>query len=127
MREIRTNQAPAAIGPYSQGIQVEPKRMFFFSGQLGIDPQTGSLVAGGIEAEVRQALTNVKNLLSSEAMNFDNVVKVTVFLSGMEHFESMNNIYSTHFLNFRPARSCVAVKGLPKSALVEIEVVAVKE
>ena len=119
---INTNQAPAAIGPYSQAIQVG--NLVYTSGQIPIDPATGQLVEGGIKEQTRQSLTNIKAILEEAGLSMNNVVKTTVFLADMNDFADMNSVYAEFFSEPYPARSAVAVKTLPKGALVEIEVVA---
>lgn len=119
---ISTSKAPAAIGPYSQAIQVG--NLVFASGQIPIDPATGSFVAGGVKEQARQSLTNVKAILEEAGLTLDNVVKTTVFLADMNDFADVNAVYAEFFAEPYPARSAVAVKTLPKGALVEIEVIA---
>jgi len=119
---ISTSNAPAAIGPYSQAIQAG--NLVFVSGQLGIDPASGNFVAGGVSEQTEQAFQNLKAVLAAAGLTPDNVVKTTVFLSDMSDFAAMNAIYSAHFSAPYPARSAVAVKTLPKNALVEIEAIA---
>ena len=119
---ISTSKAPAAIGPYSQAIQVG--NLVFASGQIPIDPATGSFVAGGVKEQARQSLTNVKAILDEAGLTLDNVVKTTVFLADMNDFADVNAIYAEFFAEPYPARSAVAVKTLPKGALLEIEVIA---
>ncbi len=114
--------APKAIGPYSQAVKVGP--WVFCSGQLGMDPETGQLVPGGIEAETRQALTNLQRVLEAAGASLDHVVKVTVFLQDIGDFAKMNEIYSTFFQAPYPARAAVQVAALPKGARVEIEAIA---
>lgn len=120
---VKTNKAPGAIGPYSQGIDIG--NMIFFSGQIPLDPETGVMPAG-IEAQTRRALDNVKGLLESQNLTFKNVVKTTVFLDNINDFATMNGIYAEYFEEPYPARSAVEVAKLPKGALLEVEVVAVK-
>ena len=120
---VVTDKAPGAIGPYSQGINVGD--MFFFSGQIPVNPLTGEMPEG-IEAQVKQSLDNVKALLEYQGMGFSNVIKTTVFLADMNDFATMNGIYATYFVEPYPARSAVQVAKLPKGALVEIEVIAHK-
>ncbi len=125
---IQTDQAPAAIGPYSQGNRVVGARaMVFTAGQLGLDPKTGQLAPGGIEGECRQALANLKAVLEAGGSGLDRVVKVTVFLQTMDEFARMNDIYQSVFAPPYPARSAFAVAALPKGARVEIEAVALAE
>lgn len=119
---ITSDKAPRAIGPYSVGIQTGD--LIFTSGQLGLDPVSGELVNGGIKAETRQALTNVKNILEAAGSSLDYVVKTTVFIKDMGDFAKMNAVYAEFFAEEPPARSTVAVARLPKDALVEIEAIA---
>ncbi|WP_295437928.1 RidA family protein [uncultured Prevotella sp.] len=123
-KAINTNNAPAAIGPYSQAI--EANGMVFASGQLPIDPATGAFAEGGIKEQTRQSLTNAQNILKEAGIDLGHVVKTTVFLSDMDNFAAMNEVYSEFFVQPFPARSAVAVKTLPKNALVEVECIAVK-
>lgn len=121
---LSTTQAPAAIGPYSQGIDVSGSTLVFTSGQLPIDPATGSMPAD-ISAQTRQSLNNVKAVLEAAGCTMDSVVKTTVFLSDMNNFAAMNAVYAEFFSEGKyPARSAVEVARLPKDALVEIEAVA---
>ena len=119
---IRTTKAPSAIGPYSQAIQVG--NIIYTSGQIPIDPATGSFVEGGIKEQTRQSLLNVKAILEEAGLTMGNVVKTTVFMADMNDFADMNAVYADYFSEPYPARSAVAVKTLPKGALLEIEVVA---
>ena len=119
---VSTKMAPAAIGPYSQAIQVG--NLVFTSGQIPIDPSTGAFVEGGIKEQTRQSLANVKAILEEVGLSMSNVVKTTVFMADMNDFADMNSIYAEFFSEPYPARSAVAVKTLPKGALVEIEAVA---
>jgi 2-iminobutanoate/2-iminopropanoate deaminase len=123
--EISTPNAPAAIGPYSQAIQIED--LVFTSGQVGLDPETGQLVAGGIAEQTTQVIENLKAVLSAAECPLANVVKTTVFLKDMNDFAAMNEIYGRYFApegTTAPARSTVEVSRLPKDALVEIELIA---
>ena len=122
MKAISTKKAPAAIGPYSQAIQVG--NLVYTSGQIPIDPATGAFVEGGIKEQTRQSLTNVKAILEEVGLTMSNVVKTTVFMADMNDFADMNSVYAEFFTEPYPARSAVAVKTLPKGALVEIEVIA---
>ena len=124
MKAVHTTQAPAAIGPYSQAIEVNG--FVFASGQIPIDPATGEFVEGGIQEQTRQALTNASNILKQAGTDLAHVVKTTVFLSSIADFAAMNEIYAQFFTEPYPARSAVAVKDLPQGALVEVEVLAVK-
>ena len=122
MKKIATNNAPAAIGPYSQAIFANG--FLFSSGQIAINPQTGELVDGGITAQTRQVFANLDEVLKAAEMGFEDVVKTTVFLADMNDFGQMNAIYGEFFTQNLPARSAVAVKALPKGALIEIELIA---
>ena len=122
MKVISTKKAPAAIGPYSQAIRVG--NLVYTSGQIPINPATGAFAEGGIKEQTRQSLNNVKAILEEEGLAMDNVVKTTVFMADMGDFADMNSVYAEFFTEPYPARSAVAVKTLPKGALVEIEVVA---
>ena len=124
MKTIHTNNAPAAIGPYSQAIEVNG--FIFASGQIPINPSTGNFVEGGIKEQTKQAITNAKNILKEAGTDLAHVVKTTVYLANMADFAAMNEIYATFFQQPFPARSAVAVKDLPKGALVEVEVLAYK-
>jgi len=120
---ISTQNAPAAIGPYSQAVQVGD--LVFLSGQLGVNPETGDFAQGGVEAQTRQAFENIKAVLAQAGLTMDNVVKTTVFLQDMNDFAAMNGVYVTYFTEGSyPARSAVQVAKLPKGGLVEIESIA---
>ena len=123
MKTIQTTKAPAAIGPYSQA--VEANGFVFASGQLGINPATGEFVEGDVQAQTRQALTNARAIMNEAGLDLNNVIKTTVFLSDMANLAAMNEIYAEFFSEPYPARSAVAVKTLPKNALVEVECIAV--
>ena len=120
---ISTAKAPAAIGPYSQAIDLG--NIVFCSGQIPVDPATGE-IPEGITAQTEQALTNVAALLSEASLTLADVVKTTVFLADMAHFGAMNEVYGRHFPSPYPARSAVAVRELPKGVLVEVEVIAAR-
>ena len=122
MKVISTKKAPAAIGPYSQAIQVG--NLVYTSGQIPINPETGAFVEGGIKEQTRQSLLNVQAILNEVGLTMGSVVKTTVFMADMNDFAYMNAVYAEFFAEPYPARSAVAVKTLPKGALVEIEVVA---
>ena len=124
MKAINTTNAPAAIGPYSQAI--EACGTVYVSGQLPIDPATGEFAQGGIQAEARQSLTNIKNILAEAGLTMQNVVKVTVLLADISNFVAVNGVYSEFFQAPYPARSAFAVAALPKGANVEIEAIAVR-
>jgi 2-iminobutanoate/2-iminopropanoate deaminase len=121
-RVIQTTQAPGAIGPYSQAIHIEP--FLYTAGQIGLDPAIGQLVAGGVEAEARQALRNVQAIVEAAGGRLADVVKATVFLTRMADFKAVNAIYGEFFPENPPARSAVAVAELPAGASVEIEAIA---
>ena len=123
-KDIKTEFAPAAIGPYSQAICAG--NMVFVSGQLGINPETGELVEGGIGPQTQQALENVKSILSAEALTLKNVVQVQVFLADIRDFAAMNEIYAKYFTHPYPSRAAFQVAALPKGGIVEIMAVAVK-
>ncbi|WZL71560.1 RidA family protein [Clostridiaceae bacterium 35-E11] len=120
---VQTNKAPAAIGPYSQGIQVG--NLVFTSGQMPVNTATGELVTGDIQAEARQCLENVAAILEEAGTSMDNAVKLTVFIKDMDQFSKINEVYAEYFPNDKPARSCVEVARLPKDVNVEIEAIAI--
>ena len=124
MEVISTKNAPAAIGPYSQGLKVG--NFVFVSGQIPVNPETG-VMAEGIEAQAKQCLTNLQNILKEAGLSLNNVVKTTVFLSDLNDFATVNAVYETFFAAPYPARSCVQVAGIPKGAKVEMECIAVIE
>ena len=124
MKVINTAKAPKAIGPYSQAI--EANGLVITSGQLPIDPATGEFAPGGIKEQTRQSLTNAKAILEEAGISLANVMKTTVFLSDMNVFAAMNEVYAEFFNEPFPARSAIAVKTLPKNALVEVECIAAK-
>jgi len=119
---VSTDKAPKAIGPYSQAIRIE--ELIFTAGQIGLIPATMEIIEGGIQAQTRQALTNLKSVLESADSGLNFIVKTTVFLQSMDDFAAMNAVYAEFFPENPPARSTVAVAALPKGALVEIEGVA---
>ncbi len=119
---LSTTKAPGAIGPYSQGIKANG--FIFVSGQLPLDPSTGTFPIGGIQEQTNQSLLNIKNILESAGISLENVVKTTVLLKSINDFSSMNEIYAKFFQKDCPARSAFQVAALPKDALVEIEVIA---
>jgi 2-iminobutanoate/2-iminopropanoate deaminase len=119
---VSTDKAPKAIGPYSQAVRIES--LVFTAGQIGLDPVSLELVAGGIDAQTRQSLTNLKNVLEAAGSGLNYVVKTTVYLTDMNDFAGMNAIYAEYFPENPPARSTVGAAALPKGALVEIETVA---
>jgi 2-iminobutanoate/2-iminopropanoate deaminase len=119
---ISSPNAPKAVGPYSAAIKTGP--FVFMSGQLGLDPQSGSLVEGGVEAQTKQALTNLQSILQSNRLDMEAIVKTTVFLQDMGDFAKMNAVYAEFFKSDPPARSTIEVAALPKGGLVEIEAIA---
>lgn len=121
--KIQTEQAPAAIGPYSQGMVVG--NLIFTSGQIALDPQTGSLVGDTITEQTHRVCQNLGAVLEAAGVSYENVVKTVCFLADMADFAAFNEVYGSYFTG-KPARSCVAVKTLPKGALVEVEVIAEK-
>lgn len=121
MQVVQTNQAPAAIGPYSQGIIVN--NLFYSSGQIPLTAE-GVMIEGGIKEQTHQVFKNLAAVLSAAGASFDTVVKATVFIKSMDDFASINEVYGEYFSTNKPARSCVEVARLPKDALVEIEVIA---
>ncbi len=125
--EIITPHAPAAIGPYSQGIAVQGKRLIFVSGQIPLDPATGELVGSSIAEQTRRSLENVKAVLAAVGTGLEAVVKTTVFLQNIDDFAGMNEVYGTYFSGVFPARAAIAAAALPKGALVEIEAIAITE
>jgi len=120
---IATDKAPAAIGPYSQAIEIG--NLVFTSGQIPVDPATGE-IPEGVEAQAEQAFTNVKELLAAAGTSIENVIKTTVFIKDMNDFGKINEIYAKYFAGSYPARSCVEVARLPKDVLIEIEAIAEK-
>lgn len=123
MKEIiSTDKAPAAIGPYSQGVKAGG--FLFLSGQIALDPQTMTVVEGDAAAQTEQAMKNMKGALESQGLDYSDVVKTTVFIKDMNEFGRINEVYGKYFAKDAPARSCVEVARLPKDVLVEIEAVA---
>jgi 2-iminobutanoate/2-iminopropanoate deaminase len=120
---ISTPEAPAAVGPYSQAIRAGST--VYCAGQIPLDPKSGQIVSGGIDAQTRRVLDNVGAVLRAEGLTFDDVVKTTIFLMDLADFQTVNEIYASYFKQQPPARSTVQVAGLPKGARVEIEVIAV--
>ena len=121
---ISTDKAPAAIGPYSQAIEVNG--MIYTSGMIPIDPSTGELVTGSVEAQAEQVISNLEALLAASGSSIEKAVKTVVFISNMDDFGKINEVYAKHFKEPYPARSCVQVARLPKDVAIEIEAVAVK-
>ena len=125
MNSIITEKAPGAIGPYSQAI--EANGLVYTSGQLPIDPGTGAFAPGGTQEQTHQSLKNINAILEAAGTGMHKIIKTTVYLSDMSNFAAMNEVYAQYFQAPYPARSAVAVKDLPKAALVEIEVIATKD
>ena len=121
-RIIQTNQAPAAIGPYSQAICIGD--FLYTSGQIALDPESGQFLSGEIEEETEQTIKNISAILQAEGLNLENVIKTTVYLSDLKNFERMNQVYEKYFSKNKPARACVQVAALPKGAKVEIDAIA---
>ena len=121
---ISTLNAPVAIGPYSQA--VEANGILYISGQIPVNPATGKIIEGGAAEQSEQVIANIKAILAEAGLTIENVVKSTVFLADMSLFAEMNEVYKKHYIDNPPARSTIAVKGLPMNALVEIETVAVR-
>ena len=124
LKKIYTQNAPEAIGPYSQAIQYD--KLVFSSGQIPVDPENGAIVAGGIAAQAEQVMKNIGAILEKAGAEYASVLKTTCFLSDMNDFAAFNEVYAKYFTE-KPARSCVAVKTLPKNVLCEVEVIAVVE
>ena len=124
LKKIYTQNAPEAIGPYSQAIQYD--KLLFSSGQTPVDPENGAIVAGGIAAQAEQVMKNIGAILEKAGAEYASVLKTTCFLSDMNDFAAFNEVYAKYFTE-KPARSCVAVKTLPKNVLCEVEVIAVVE
>jgi 2-iminobutanoate/2-iminopropanoate deaminase len=122
LKAITTDRAPAAIGPYSQAIQVG--NLLFCSGQIALDPVSGEIVAGGVREQAEQVMNNIAAVLSAAGTGFDDVVKATIFLLDMRDFTVVNEVYGRCFPKHKPARSTVAVQGLPRGVLLEIEIIA---
>jgi 2-iminobutanoate/2-iminopropanoate deaminase len=120
---ISTSDAPAAIGPYSQGVRLGST--IYLSGQIPLDPKSGQIVAGGIDAQTKRVMENIGAVLRAEGLTFENVAKTTIFLADLGDFQTVNEIYGSYFKQAPPARSTVQVAALPKEARVEIEVIAV--
>ena len=119
---VKTDQAPAAIGPYSQGVRIG--NFLFTSGQIALDPATGKMCSGEIEQETEKTLQNIEAILKADGLSLGHVVKTTVYLADLNHFSRMNQVYEQFFSANKPARACVQVAALPKGAKVEIDAVA---
>ena len=125
MKTIQTDNAPPAIGPYSQAIKVDINEMVFTAGQLGIDPQSGAFVSDDIAEQTAQVLKNLQSVLHAAGTDLSRVIKTTVYLKNMDDFQAMNAVYAQFFSQHKPARSAIQATRLPKDALVEIEAIAV--
>lgn len=123
LKKIHTENAPKAIGPYSQGII--HNGIFYSSGQIPINPKSGNIEVSDIKDQTKQVMENLKAVLKEANSDFDNVIKTTCFLSDMSYFAEFNEVYAEYFNEHKPARSCVAIKELPKSVKVEVELIAV--
>ena len=123
-KALLSDKAPKAIGPYSQGVAAGD--FMFMSGQIPLDPATGDMVGGGIEAQTRRVLDNLKAVLESQGLDMDSVVKTTIFLADMGDFAKVNEIYGSYFGEIPPARSTIQVGALPKNARIEIEAIALR-
>ena len=121
-REVATDAAPKAVGPYSQGI--EAGGWLWVSGQIALDPETGRLVDGGIEDQARRVLENLRAVVEAAGCGLERVIRTTVYLTDMDDFDTVNRVYATYFQDIRPARACVEVARLPKGARVEMDAVA---
>ena len=119
---IKTNAAPAAIGPYSQAIKAEG--LIFYSGQIPLDPETGEMVSGGISAQTVQVMANMRAMLQASGLDYNNVIKTTLYLTDLDDFSIVNDIYGECFKTTPPARACVQVAALPKGAAIEIDWIA---
>ena len=122
-RIIQTEQAPAAIGPYSQAIRIGD--FLYTSGQIALDPESGIFLSGEIEEETEQTLKNISAILQAGGVSFENVIKTTVYLSNLNDFTRMNQVYEKYFSKNKPARACVQVAALPKGAKIEIDAIAI--
>jgi 2-iminobutanoate/2-iminopropanoate deaminase len=121
-RIIKTDQAPAAIGPYSQAVRIG--NMLYTSGQIALDPRSGEFLSGELEQETERTLENISAILKADGLSLDNIVKTTVYLTDLRYFTRMNQIYEKYFSENKPARACAQVAALPKGAKVEIEAIA---
>jgi 2-iminobutanoate/2-iminopropanoate deaminase len=125
LKKIQTDQAPHAIGPYSQAIVAD--RLVFTAGQIPLDPQSGELIGGGIKEQTRRVLDNLKAILEASGASLNSVVKTTVFLADMGEFAAMNEVYTSYFTEHKPARSTVQAARLPRDVKVEIDAIAVRD
>ncbi len=122
MQMIETDKAPKAIGPYSQAVKYES--LLFVSGQIAIDPETQEFIGGSVEQQTERVMENIKAILEEAGLNFDHVIKTTIYLKNIDDFSRVNDIYGRYFKEHKPARATVEVSNLPKGALIEIEVIA---
>jgi 2-iminobutanoate/2-iminopropanoate deaminase len=121
---IQTTKAPLAMGPYSQAVRTHAHQLLFLSGQIPLDPTTGEISAGGIEAQTERVLMNLKEILEAGGSSLQNVIKTTVYLKNLQDFPKMNEVYARFFVQNPPARSTIEVSGLPRSASIEIDAIA---
>ncbi len=124
IKTIYTEKAPGAVGPYSQGVSID--NLVFTSGQLPINPETGELITNDIKEETRLCLENVKAVLEEAGSSLDKALKLTIFITNMDDFPKINEVYAEYFKDHKPARSCVQVARLPKDGRIEIEAIAIK-
>ena len=122
MQMIETDKAPKAIGPYSQAVKYES--LLFVSGQIAIDPETQEFIGGSVEQQTERVMENIKAILGEAGLNFDHVIKTTIYLKNIDDFSRVNDIYGRYFKEHKPARATVEVSNLPKGALIEIEAIA---
>ena len=122
MQMIETDKAPKAIGPYSQAVKYE--NLLFISGQIAIDPKTQEFIGGDVEEQTERVMENIKAILEEAGLDFNHVIKTTIYLKNIQDFEKVNGVYGKYFTEHKPARATVEVSNLPKNALVEIEVIA---
>jgi 2-iminobutanoate/2-iminopropanoate deaminase len=122
---ISTAEAPAAVGPYSQAIRIG--NFVFCSGQIPLDPETGEIVPGDVNAQTKRVMENIAAVLRAEGLNFGNIIKTTIFLTNLVDFQTVNELYGSYFKSDPPARSTIQVAALPKGAAIEIEIIAAAE
>lgn len=124
---VQTSQAPAAVGAYSQAIHLkEASELMFVSGQIGLEPTTGQMVEGGVEAQAKQAMTNLKAILEAQGFTFSDIVRATLYLADMGDFARVNEVYASFFSDSPPARAAIGASGLPKGALFEVDAIVAR-